>query len=186
MALTNLTGDLKQTSSETLACSTEFTGEVHNHLLVLLALNGFVAITAFLGNTLILVALYKETSLHAPSKLLFRNLATTDLCVGIIVEPLFVTYLGCIYPERTMEYLPLRICCVQYHRQYFVWCVFVYTDRHKRGQASCAVVRTQVQTSCNFKANISHCSCVLGSLNCRSNNITLGIDVSPCGMTALL
>ena len=93
MALTNLTGDPKQTSYHGLACSTAFTGEVHNHLIVLLAINGFVSITAFLGNTLILVALNKETSLHAPSKLLFRNLATTDLCVGLIVEPLFVTHL---------------------------------------------------------------------------------------------
>ena len=90
MALTNLTGDPKQALSEVLACSKEFTGEVHDHLIVLLALNGFVAITAFLGNTLILVALHKETSLHPPSKLLFRNLATTDLCVGLIVEPLFI------------------------------------------------------------------------------------------------
>ena len=52
-----------------------------------------MSITAFLGNTLILVALRKENSLHLPSKLLYRNLAVTDLCVGIIVEPLFVTYL---------------------------------------------------------------------------------------------
>ena len=51
-----------------------------------------MSITAFLGNTLILVALRKENSLHLPSKLLYRNLAVTDLCVGIIVEPLFVTY----------------------------------------------------------------------------------------------
>ena len=93
MTITNLTGDPKQTSFEDLACLTDFTAEVHYHLIVLLALNGFVAITAFLGNTLILVAVHKETLLHAPSKLLFRNLATTDLCVGIIVEPLFVTYL---------------------------------------------------------------------------------------------
>ena len=100
MTITNLTGNPKQTSFEDLACSTDFTGEVHNHLIVLLALNGFVAITAFLGNTLILVALHKETLLHAPSKLLFRNLATTDLCVGIIVEPLFVTYLISTLKER--------------------------------------------------------------------------------------
>ena len=90
MAFTNITGDRKQTSIEKLACSTEFTKEVHNHFIVLLALNGIVATTAFLGNTLILVALHKETSLHTPSKLLFRNLATTDLCVGLIVEPLFI------------------------------------------------------------------------------------------------
>ena len=100
MALTNLTGDPKQTSPEDLACSTEFTGEVHNHLIALLALNGFVAITAFLGNTLILVALNKESSLHAPSKLLFCNLTTTDLCVGLIVEPLFIISLISSLKER--------------------------------------------------------------------------------------
>ena len=46
--------------------------------------------TAFLGNVLILIALHKESSLHPPSKLLLRSLATTDLCVGLIVEPLAV------------------------------------------------------------------------------------------------
>ena len=56
-------------------------------------INSFLSITAFLGNTLILVALHKESSLHAPCKLLFRTLAITDLCVGIIVEPLAVTAL---------------------------------------------------------------------------------------------
>ena len=81
-------------------CSTEFTRGVHNHLIVLLALNGFVAVTAFLGNTLIFVALHKETSLHAPSKLLFRSLATTDLCVGLVVEPLFITHVISTLKER--------------------------------------------------------------------------------------
>ena len=100
MTITNLTGDPKQTSFEDLACSTEFTGEVHNHLIVLLALYGFVAITAFLGNTLILVALQKKTSLHAPSKLLFRNLATTDLCVGLIAAPLSIISLISSLKER--------------------------------------------------------------------------------------
>ena len=52
----------------------------------------FPSITAFLGNTLILDALRKESSLHPPSKLLYRNLAITDLCVGIIVEPVRVLY----------------------------------------------------------------------------------------------
>ena len=45
-----------------------------------------------LGNTLILVALRRESSLHPPSKLLFHNLATTDLCVGLVAEPLNVAY----------------------------------------------------------------------------------------------
>ena len=100
MAFTNLSGDPKQTSIEELVCSTEFTTENHNHLIVLLVLHSFVAITAFLGNSLILVALHKESSLHPPSKLLFRNLATTDLCVGIIAEPLCVTCLISSLKER--------------------------------------------------------------------------------------
>ena len=45
-----------------------------------------------MGNTLVLVALHGETSLHPPSKLLYRNLAITDLCVGIIAEPLAVIH----------------------------------------------------------------------------------------------
>ena len=55
-----------------------------------LTVNISVSITAFLGNTLILVALQKEPSLHPPSKLLYRNLAITDLCVGMIAEPVYV------------------------------------------------------------------------------------------------
>ena len=75
-----------------LFCSAEFVRGVKSELIFLSALNIFLSITAFLGNTLILVALHKATSLHPPSKLLYRNLAITDLCVGIIAEPLEVTY----------------------------------------------------------------------------------------------
>ena len=56
------------------------------------AVNIFLSITAFLGNFLILVALNKETSLHPSSKLLYSCLATTDLLVGLVSQPLAVTY----------------------------------------------------------------------------------------------
>ena len=56
-------------------------------------LNIFLSITASLGNALILVALHKETSLHPPTKLLFRCLAITDLCVGVITQPLYTVFL---------------------------------------------------------------------------------------------
>ena len=58
-------------------------------LVFLSALNIFLSITASLGNALILVALSKETSLHPPTKLLFRCLAVTDLSAGLISQPLF-------------------------------------------------------------------------------------------------
>ena len=52
-------------------------------------LNIVLSITATLGNILILVALRKVSSLHPPTKLLFRCLAFTDLCVGLISQPLY-------------------------------------------------------------------------------------------------
>ena len=57
------------------------------------ALNILLSVTASLGNALILVALHKETSLHPPTKLLFRCMAITDLCVGVISQPLFAVLL---------------------------------------------------------------------------------------------
>ena len=57
------------------------------------ALNTFFSITAILGNILILIALNKVTSICPPTKLLFRCLAVTDLCVGLITQPLFTVTL---------------------------------------------------------------------------------------------
>ena len=56
----------------------------------LIALNIFLSIFATLGNVLILVALRNVSSIHPPTKLLFRCLAITDLCVGLLCQPLYV------------------------------------------------------------------------------------------------
>ena len=61
----------------------------------LIALNIFLSIFATLGNVLILVALRNVSSIHPPTKLLFRCLAITDLCVGLLCQPLYV-YVWCI------------------------------------------------------------------------------------------
>ena len=98
--LTNFTEDNSQKTLSELRCKAEFTGKVHSELIFLSVLNTFLSITAFLENTLILVALHKDTSLHPPSKLLFRNLAITDLFVGITAEPLYVVYLMSEVKER--------------------------------------------------------------------------------------
>ena len=92
-------GENQQTVGE-LYCSAEFTGEVHGEFMFLSVINIFLSITAFLGNTLILVALHKDTSIHPPSKLFYRNLAITDLCVGVIAEPLRVAYWISVISER--------------------------------------------------------------------------------------
>ena len=77
---------------EQLYCTPEDLVGIGKELLSLSVVNILLSITAFLGNTLILVALHKESSLHPPSRLLFRSLSASDLCVGLISEPLVVTY----------------------------------------------------------------------------------------------
>ena len=100
MAITNFTENTQQKALEDLSCSKELTAGNHNHLIFLTVINSFLSIVAFLGNTLILIALHKESSLHPPSKLLFRSLATTDVCVGIIVQPVRVAFFASLLFER--------------------------------------------------------------------------------------
>ncbi|XP_078351389.1 adenosine receptor A3-like [Oculina patagonica] len=57
------------------------------------AFNIPLSVTAFLGNVLLIVAFKKVSSLHPPSKLLLGCLASTDLCVGLITQPLYVYFL---------------------------------------------------------------------------------------------
>ena len=93
MATANLTGDGKQKTDEQLLCSAGgLTAGLHSHLTFLSVLNSFLSINTILGNILILIAFHKESSLHPPSKLLLRSLATTDLCVGLISQPIMITY----------------------------------------------------------------------------------------------
>ena len=92
MATENVSEDAKQKAVEQLFCQASTTSPFNGHLTFLSVLNSIFSITAFLGNVLILVALRKESSLHPPSKLLLRSLAATDVCVGLISEPLAVTY----------------------------------------------------------------------------------------------
>ena len=119
--LTNFTEDENQKTFEEQSCSSEFTEGVHGELIFLSAINVFFSVAAFLGNTLILVALHKESSLHPPSKLLYCNLAVTDLCVGIIVEPLKVAswismvnkkWKICYYVSLTNSLSALLVCTV--------------------------------------------------------------------------
>ena len=61
----------------------------------------------------------KGSSLHPPSKLLFGCLAITDLCVGLITQPLRITYLMspensklCLYALNLHNTLGLIFCGV--------------------------------------------------------------------------
>ena len=93
IATTNSTEGGTQTEAyEVLPCSSSSVVVLQQQSIYFSVVNIFLSITAFLGNFLILVALNKESSLHPPSKLLYRCLATTDLLVGLVSQPLFATY----------------------------------------------------------------------------------------------
>ena len=59
-----------------------------------------LSIIISLGGSLIFVALHKESSLHPPSKLLYRCLATTDLLVGIFSRSITATYYMSLVHEQ--------------------------------------------------------------------------------------
>ena len=91
------------------------------------ASNLFLSITAPLGNALILVALHKVTSLHPPTKLLLRCLAITDLCVGVITQPLYAVFLLSSVTEMNLKVIYyLTIIC---NASSFVLCqVSIFTS----------------------------------------------------------
>ena len=93
MVATNFTGSgTPPRTFQELACCFFLFGGLQQLTVSLSAVNILLSITAFLGSLLILVALHKDSSLHPPSKLLYRCLATTDLLVGLICQPLYATY----------------------------------------------------------------------------------------------
>ena len=93
IATTNSTEGGTQTETyEVFLCSPSLIVGSQQKSISSSAVNIFLSITAFFGNFLILAALNKETSLHPPSKLLYRCLATTDLLVGLVSQPLAATY----------------------------------------------------------------------------------------------
>ena len=53
-----------------------------NQRISLSVINILLGITVIVGNTVILIALHKETSLNKASNVLLRNLVASDLCVG--------------------------------------------------------------------------------------------------------
>ena len=92
------------TINEELFCRLRLKIEERTFLAIL---NILISIIAFCGNVLIIASLRKVSSLHSPSKLLLGCLATTDLCVGLITQPLYVTYI--LLPERSKLCLYLQI-----------------------------------------------------------------------------
>lgn len=57
------------------------------------AINALLSLVAVTGNTLILAAIWKNSSLRSPSYILLAGLAATDFATGLITQPLYVAYI---------------------------------------------------------------------------------------------
>lgn len=102
----NLTADENSTTVQQLFCPTGLYG-VHLKIFIS-ALNIPLCVTAFLGNILIIIAIKRISSLRPPSKILFSCLATTDLLVGAITQPLFAILL--MSPEHSKLCFYFAVC----------------------------------------------------------------------------
>ena len=101
MSTTNFSSGRSHTKSfEELLCSPSLMSGLQQLSICFLAVDILLCIAAFAGNSLILVALHKESSLHPPSKLLYRCLATTDLFVGLVNHPLRALYWMFVFQEH--------------------------------------------------------------------------------------
>ena len=106
--------------------------------------NILLLVTTTIGNILVLSAVWKTPSLRSPSTILLCGLATTDLAVGLVVQPLFlsmelmllvsnsakyhcnlakayiaVSYTVCSASLMTITAISLdRLLAIQYHLRY--------------------------------------------------------------------
>ena len=72
-----------------------------------------LAIFTTVGNTLVLVASWRERSLHQPNKYFIACLAVADLLVGMILEPLRLYYQNLDYDS--LASMSIDLC------RFFVW-----------------------------------------------------------------
>ena len=82
-------------------------------------------------------------------------------------------YLLNVCSERKLEGSSLRISYKFYNRLYLVWSLGRNSDCDKRGQTSRPVVGTEIQTSCDFKANLRYHYYPLGCVLCLLSNVVL-------------
>ncbi|XP_032219003.2 melanocyte-stimulating hormone receptor [Nematostella vectensis] len=91
--------------SEWLQCGqisyTEFIG--------ITLINGLTFVPAILLNALVLAAIWKTSTLHTPAMILLSNLALSDLCVGLLAQPLLFSS---ITLELNAYHLPDIYCTV--------------------------------------------------------------------------
>ena len=83
-----------------LYCSEEFTQGLDKQIICFSVINTVLAITALVGNTLVLIALHRESSLHRPSKALLQNLVASGLCFGFAELSIVSNWISLLQKQR--------------------------------------------------------------------------------------
>ena len=89
-----------------------------NDLVIKCSVNAIFSLTALAGNGLLLGTIWKTPSLHSPSNILLFGLALSDLGVGLIIHPLYLTVL--IIQVVTREYPTATWTCYRITQAIFV------------------------------------------------------------------
>ena len=63
--------------------------------------NILISITAAIGNLLVLVTIWRSSHLHSPSNTLLFGLALSDLCVGLVCEPLTLAFQAVLFKNSS-------------------------------------------------------------------------------------
>ena len=70
-------------------------------LVPLMVLNTFISTTATIGNLLVLVTIWRSPHLHSPSNTLLFGLALSDLCIGLVSEPVNVGFHAVLFKNSS-------------------------------------------------------------------------------------
>ena len=75
----------------------EFERYLENKLnyMTTICVTAIIICTTLIGNSAILIAIWKTSSLHSVANILLSSLAVSDLAVGLIVQPLFIASVQC-------------------------------------------------------------------------------------------
>ena len=80
------------------------------------SLNALLSFTALLGNSVILLTIWKTTPLHSAAYMLLTSLAVSDLAVGLLVQPLFIAVIQSGIPTIGLLFniLVYFFCCASF------------------------------------------------------------------------
>ena len=76
----------------------------YNNVISICVVNTPFSLTAFLGNAVVLSAIYKTSSLHSPTNNLLACLTASDLAIGLVVQPLFMLYHVASLPDSQVNF----------------------------------------------------------------------------------